>query len=56
MSHYLQDWNEACAYAKECLPPPVYDISHEPWTFLLTIVFGVYVVWAWNERKKPNKI
>lgn len=56
MSHYLQDWNEACAYAKECLPPFYYDVYREPWDVLLVIAFLAYVLWAWNERKKPNKI
>lgn len=53
---YLQEWGEACAYAKECMPPFFYDLFREPWSFLLTLAIASAVFWLWNERKGLTKL
>ena len=49
MYQYLKEWNEACVYAGECLPPFVYDLTREPYSAIIsigTVCLGLYI---WNE-------
>jgi hypothetical protein len=48
---YLQDWSDACEYAKECWPDVSAVTPHEPWSALLTIAAGCFLAWAINERR-----
>lgn len=62
IKQYLQDWSDACEYAKECAP----DLSFlkavkpgEPYTALLGIAVGCFLLWAVNEwrikrRRSPR--
>jgi len=53
IKQWLQDWSDACEYAKECWPDfstfPSFSIG-EPYTALLSIAGLCLLVWAWNER------
>lgn len=47
MIEYLKDWNDACAYAGECLPPFTYDLFREPYSAVLGFSFmclGLYLI------------
>lgn len=46
----LREWNEACVYAGECLPPFFYDLSREPWLAIIAIAIGCFLIWAINEK------
>lgn len=48
MTEYLRDWNDACAYARECLPP---DLFIEPFTFFLFVGATTCAIYLWNERR-----
>lgn len=52
---FLKEWNEACAYAGECLPPFVYDLTRDPWPALAFIVLVCGGLYLWNERRRSNK-
>lgn len=47
---YLQDWNDACVYARECWPDMSFIQVGEPWTFLAVLLITCYVVYRVNER------
>ena len=59
MYHYLQEWNEACAYAAECLPPFVYEINGETvWFMIFTIAvcYGIYLKNEYDISKARAKL
>ena len=53
IKHWLQDWSDACEYARECAP----DLATfptpqgEPFTALAAIALGFVVIWAINEHR-----
>lgn len=53
IKQWLQDWSDACEYAKECWPDfstfPSFALG-EPYTALLSVAGLCLLVWAWNER------
>ena len=51
MHAYLKEWNEACAYARECLPPPNVD----PYTPFVWIGVAGFVIWAVNEWRLTRR-
>lgn len=52
MMNWLQDWSDACRYARECAPDfstfPLPD--GEPYTAFAAIIGLCYLLWARNER------
>jgi len=54
LDQYLQDWNEACAYAYECGPDLGFLVPPEPWTTLAVVAGVCYYVWRHNERSIQN--
>lgn len=52
MEQFLQEWNEACAYANECLPPFVYTADNDLWGFLFAVSFICFMIWLVNETKR----
>jgi len=51
---WFQDWSDACEYARECAPDFAsfpHPIVGEPYTALLAIAAGCFLIWAWNERR-----
>jgi len=46
---YLQEWNEACVYARECLPPFFYDLTKEPWSFMIVLASVCALIYMVNE-------
>lgn len=54
---YLREWNEACVYAKECLPPFVYDLFVEPYDAIIVFSGICAIIWFINEKslKPKNK-
>lgn len=55
VAQYLNDWNDACVYAKECLPDFGFLDPGEPYTALATIVGICYYVWRRNEKQIVNR-
>ena len=51
MLEYLKEWNEACAYAGECLPPSFYGMDFDLPGFFIFIVIIIGIVYLHNERK-----
>jgi hypothetical protein len=53
IGNWLQNWSDACQYARECAPDfatfPVPD--GEPFTALAAITGLCYLLWARNERR-----
>ena len=53
IGNWLQDWSDACQYARECAPDfstfPLPD--GEPYTALAAITGLCYLLWARNERR-----
>ncbi|MEF3366616.1 hypothetical protein V3H18_08735 [Methylocystis sp. 9N] len=53
IKQWLQDWSDACEYAKECWPDfstlPSIGLG-EPYTALLSVAGLCILIWAWNER------
>ena len=53
IGNWLQDWSDACQYARECAPDfsslPLPD--GEPFTAFLAIGGLCYLLWARNERR-----
>ena len=53
LTNWLQDWSDACQYARECAPDfssfPLPD--GEPFTAFLAIGGLCYLLWARNERR-----
>ena len=53
IKHWLQDWSDACEYARECAP----DLATfptpqgEPFTAIAAIALGFVVIWAINEHR-----
>jgi len=47
---WLQDWSEACEYAKECAPDLSFFIPHEPYTAFAGIAAACFLIWWWNEK------
>jgi len=53
---FLQEWNEACVYARECiLPPYVYENS-DPFYVFLTLFGTIYAIYLINESKIKKTI
>jgi len=54
MQKYLEDWNDACVYARECFPDVSVPFWHEPWSVLISL-FSVSALLAlvdhWINRK-----
>jgi hypothetical protein len=48
---WLQDWSDACEYAKECAPDLSFLAPHEPYTALAAIAAACLFVWWWNEKR-----
>jgi len=46
---YLKEWNEACAYAGECLPPFIYSFTKEPYVALGFVGAVCIAIYLWNE-------
>ncbi len=53
IKNWLQNWSDACEYARECAPDFVsFPIPHgEPFTAIGTIALIFYGVWAINEHR-----
>jgi hypothetical protein len=51
IKQYLQDWSDACEYAKECAPDLSFLGNGEPFTALLTIAAACFLAFAINERR-----
>jgi len=52
VKQWFQDWSDACEYARECAPDFASfprPVVGEPYTALLAIAAGCFLVWAWNE-------
>ena len=48
ITHWFQDWSEACEYANECAP----DLSFiGPYSALVSIAAVCFVIWWRNERR-----
>lgn len=47
---WLQDWSDACVYAKECAPDLATFPVSEPLTGLLAIAAVCFLAWLVNER------
>ncbi len=47
----IQEWGEACTYAKECLPPIAYDMMREPFSFIITVTIVCFTVYIINEKR-----
>jgi len=50
LTQYLEEWNEACAYAHECVPDM--PLAHAPGPFfaLASIAAVCFLLWRRNER------
>ena len=51
IGNWFQDWSDACEYAKECVPDLSFAAPQEPYSALVSIALGCFLMWAWNERK-----
>lgn len=51
VARYLNDWNDACAYAKECWPDIGFSIFDEPYSALLAIIGTCYYFYRRNEKQ-----
>ena len=54
LRQWLQDWSDACEYAKECAPDLSFFSPGEPYTALLGIGLICFGVWWRNERAIPR--
>lgn len=58
IKNWLQDWSDACVYARECAP----DFSAfpmpggEPFTALGVIAGLCFIAWAINERRLARRV
>jgi len=52
IEQYFREWGEACTYAKECLPPFVYEMGREPWSALISIAVVCLLIWSWIEKNR----
>ena len=54
---WLQDWSDACVYARECAPDfSTFPLpSGEPFTALGLIAGVCFLVWAMNERRLARR-
>ena len=48
---WVRDWDEACTYARECLPDLSFFVPSEPYSALATISGVCFIVWRWNDTK-----
>ena len=48
---WVQDWTEACTYARECVPDLSFFVPTEPYSALASIAGACFVIWWWNDRK-----
>ncbi len=48
---WVQDWSEACTYARECVPDLAFFVPNEPYSALTSIAGVCFVIWWWNGRK-----
>jgi hypothetical protein len=57
IKHWLQDWSDACEYARECAP----DLAAfptpqgEPFTAIAAIAAIFFAVWAINEHRLAGR-
>lgn len=56
VAEYLQDWNDACAYARECGPDWSFLDPGEPFNGLGIIAVLCYAAWRYNERRIQRAI
>jgi len=50
LTQYLEELNEACVYANECVPDVPFAHVPGPFLALFCIAAVCFFVWAWNER------
>ncbi len=48
---WLQDWSDACEYAKECAPNLSFFAPREPYSALAAIAALCVFAWWWNEKQ-----
>ena len=48
---WARDWDEACTYARECVPDLSFFVPNEPYSALASIAAVCFIVWWWNDRK-----
>ncbi len=53
---WLQDWSDACEYAKECAPDLTFFAPHEPWTAFAGIAAVCFLIWWWNEKQIARQL
>jgi len=51
LRQWVQDWTEACTYARECVPDLSLFVPTEPYSALASIAGVCFVIWWWNDRK-----
>lgn len=58
IKNWLQDWSDACVYARECAPDfSAFPLpSGEPFTALGLIAGVCFLVWAINERGLARRV
>ena len=50
LKQWLQDWSDACEYAKECAPDLSFLYPREPFTALAAIGLVCLGLYLWNEK------
>ncbi len=48
---WVREWDEACTYARECVPDLSFFVPHEPYSALASIAGACFIVWRWNDTK-----
>jgi hypothetical protein len=48
---WARDWDEACTYARECVPDLSFFVPKEPYSALASIAGVCFAVWWWNDAK-----
>ena len=48
---WVQDWGDACTYARECVPDLSFLVPNEPYSALASIAAVCFIVWWWNDGK-----
>ncbi len=48
---WVQDWGDACTYARECVPDLSFFVPNEPYSALASIAGACFIVWSWNDTK-----
>lgn len=50
MNQFLKEWNEACVYADECLPPFLYSADWDLIGFMGFTALVAFIIWYVAER------